>query len=85
MSRSRKRNFDLSNADDFAEVMDILASDSLSELSESYSEEDDPDYQPTCMGNAELQFSDAADNSAGKYIEFLLLNSFVNNLLFTKY
>ena len=34
MSRSRKRNFDLSNADDLQEVMDILAYDSLSELSD---------------------------------------------------
>ena len=33
MSRSHKRNFDLSNANDLQEVMDILGSDSLSELS----------------------------------------------------
>lgn len=70
MSHSRKRKFNLSDADDLAEVMDILANDSLSELSESDLDEneDDPDYQPTCIGDAELQFSDDDDNSTGKYI-----------------
>lgn len=70
MSHSRKRKFDLSNPDDLEEVMDILASDSLSELSESDLDEDvdDPDYQPVCIGDAELQISDDDENSTGKYI-----------------
>ena len=30
-------------------------------------EEDDPEYQSTCIKDAELQFSDEDDNSTGKY------------------
>ena len=69
MPHSHKQNCDLSNADDLQAVMDILASESLSELPESDLDEDenDPDYQPTYIEDAELKFSGNNDNSTGKY------------------
>ena len=67
MSHSRKQNFELSNADDLKEVTDILASNTFSDLSESDLDEDkgDTDYQSTCVGNAEVQFSNDNNNSTG--------------------